>query len=111
MEKTIRITTQKCSCGYILKKKQTIKKRLKHENFGFSLAHDPAHKVVDNISSAKSDVKSEVLIGDQDFIEISLICSVDTVHDTNKYHNFIVCPKCGTVLFSDIATTITEITE
>ena len=51
---------------------------------------------------------SEIIDGNQKFIEVSFLNGIDMVSKDFKRSNFIICPKCGTLLCKKIATAITE---
>ena len=104
MERIIRTITQKCPCGYVFKERQTTEKQLirREKTFSF-VGTDPGYKIV-----KENKTTSEIIDGNQKFIEASLLSSIDTISQDCSYSKFIICPKCGTLLCKEIATTITE---
>ena len=104
MEKIIRTITKKCPCGYTFTENQTIEKRSIRKKKQLSLFNDSRYE----ITHEDKTIKSEIIDGNQEFIEVSFLNGIDMVSQDFKRRNFIICPKCGTLLCTEIATEITE---
>ena len=105
----VKTTTQKCSCGYILKKEEKTEIRSIPEWNDFELV--PCKKKRSNTQSnnfrkEQQVVSSEILQGDDEFITLQLMSNYDSISDNGKYQDFTVCPKCGAVLVSSFAMTV-----
>lgn len=108
----LRTITQKCPCGYLFKEEKEIETRIDRGNFTITCKAG-CGPVVNFDKPTRKDhiIKRTVLRGDKEFKKLYVLTDCNFVHRENKKSELLVCPKCGTVLISEIAMTVDEIEE
>ena len=89
------VITKKCPCSYTFKEQKKIKIWPIASKSFIAIAPGRGPKVFKSPDKKEELVSSKCLKGDEDFKELNL---------SDK--SFLVCPKCGTLLYSEIAMNI-----
>lgn len=104
----LRTVTQKCPCGYLFKESNKIEQRTTSSDIGFSCDTVKRNNSRRNSHKKEPIVEHKIINGDEEFKKISFLTGYDPISEHSQTTDFLICPKCGTVLLSTIAMKVEE---